>query len=144
MNTVNIMGRFVRTPELKRTQSGTAVASFTLAVDRGFADKDGNRQADFIDCVAWKGTAEFVTKYFVKGQMAAVTGALRTRTWEDDSGTRRKSVEVLAERVYFTGGKKDGSEQDATSAPIPARRPVDVIEDDYEDYPFDRDEDLPF
>jgi len=107
MNQIVIMGRLTRDPELRHTQSGTAVASFSLAVDRGFAPKDGGeRQTDFIDVVAWRNTAEFVSKYFTKGQMAAVTGRLQIRDWNDKDGNKRRSAEVIAENIYFTESKK--------------------------------------
>jgi len=107
MNQIVIMGRLTRDPELRHTQSGTAVASFSLAVDRGFAPKDGGeRQTDFIDVVAWRNTAEFVSKYFTKGQMAAVSGRLQIRDWNDKDGNKRRSAEVIAENVYFTESKK--------------------------------------
>jgi single-strand DNA-binding protein len=101
------MGRLTRDIELKQTQSGTAVASFSLAVDRGFKDKDGNKQTDFLDLVAWKGTAETLSKYVSKGDMIAVNGSIQTRTWEDKEGNKRKSVEILVDRFYFTGSKKN-------------------------------------
>lgn len=108
MNQVALMGRLTRDPELRHTQSGTAVASFTLAVDRGYTSRDGGeRQTDFIDCVAWRNTAEFVSKYFVKGQMAAVTGRLQIRDWTDREGGKRRSAEVVVDNVYFTESKKD-------------------------------------
>lgn len=107
MNNIVLMGRLTRDPELRHTQSGTPVASFTLAVDRRFAPKDGGeRQTDFIDVVAWQGTAEFVSKYFIKGQMAAVTGRLQIRDWTDKEGNKRRSAEVVAENIYFTESKK--------------------------------------
>ena len=107
MNQIVIMGRLTRDPELRHTQSGTAVASFTLAVDRRYAPKDGGeRQTDFIDVVAWSNTGEFVSKYFTKGQMAAVTGRLQIRDWNDKDGNKRRSAEVVAENVYFTESKK--------------------------------------
>ncbi|UOO38487.1 single-stranded DNA-binding protein [Oscillospiraceae bacterium CM] len=107
MNQVVLMGRLTRDPELRHTQTGTAVSSFSLAVDRGFASKDGGeRQTDFIDIVAWRNTAEFVSKYFVKGQMAAVTGRLQIRDWTDKDGNKRRSAEVIADNIYFTDSKK--------------------------------------
>jgi single-strand DNA-binding protein len=107
MNQVVLMGRLTRDPELRHTQTGTAVSSFTLAVDRGFAPKEGGeRQTDFIDIVAWRNTAEFVSKYFAKGQMAAVTGRLQIRDWTDKDGNKRRSAEVIADNVYFTESKK--------------------------------------
>jgi single-strand DNA-binding protein len=107
MNQIVIMGRLTRDPELRHTPVGVAVASFTLAVDRGFTPKDGGeRQTDFIDVVAWRNTAEFVSKYFVKGQMAAVTGRLQIRDWTDKDGNKRRSAEVVADNIYFTESKK--------------------------------------
>lgn len=111
MNQVVLMGRLTRDPELRHTQTGTAVTSFSLAVDRGFAPKDGGeRQTDFIDIVTWRQTAEFVAKYFVKGQMAAVTGKLQIRDWTDKDGNKRRSAEVIADNVYFTDSKKSREE----------------------------------
>lgn len=107
MNLVVLMGRLTRDPELRHTQSGTPVSTFSLAVDRGYTPKDGGeRQTDFIDIVAWRSTAEFVTKYFVKGQMAAVVGRLQIRDWTDKDGNKRRSAEVIADNVYFTDSKK--------------------------------------
>ena len=108
MNHIVIMGRLTRDPELRHTPGGVAVASFTLAVDRGFSSKDGaERQTDFIDVVAWRNTAEFVSKYFVKGQMAAVSGRLQIRDWTDKDGNKRRSAEVVADNIYFTESKKN-------------------------------------
>ena len=107
MNHIAIMGRLTRDPERRQTPSGVPVTSFTLAVDRGFTPKDGaERQTDFIDVVAWRNTAEFVSKYFAKGQMAAVTGRLQIREWIDKDEKKRKSAEVVADNVYFTESKK--------------------------------------
>ena len=107
MNQIVIMGRMTRDPELRQTPSGVPVASFTLAVDRGFTPKDGgDRQTDFIDVVAWRNTGEFVSKYFVKGQMAAVTGRLQIRDWTDKEGNKRRSAEVIADSIFFTESKK--------------------------------------
>jgi len=107
MNQIVIMGRLTRDPELRSTPSGVSVASFSLAVDRGYTPKDGGeRQTDFIDVVAWRNTAEFVSKYFVKGQMAAVTGRLQMRDWTDKENNKRRSAEVVAENIYFTESKK--------------------------------------
>lgn len=104
MNNVTLMGRLTKDPELRRTSSGTAVASFTLAVDKII---NGERQADFIDCVAWQKTAEFLSKYFAKGQMLALSGRIQTRSYEDKNGNKRKAVEVIANQLYFCGGKND-------------------------------------
>jgi len=102
------MGRLTKTPELRHTQSGTPVTSFTIAVDRAFSGKDGNeKQTDFIDIVSWKQTAEFVVKYFTKGQLIAVEGRLQIRDWTDKDGNKRRNAEVVAENVYFTGDRRD-------------------------------------
>lgn len=107
LNHICIMGRLTRDPELRRTGSGTAVTNFTLAVDRDFAPKDGGeKETDFIDCIAWRGGAEFVSKYFSKGQMAVVSGKLRIRNWTDKDGNKRRSAEVEADSVYFGDSKK--------------------------------------
>ena len=107
MNHIIIMGRLTRDPELRHTPNQIPVASFSLAVDRGYAPKDGgDRQTDFIDVVAWRGLAEFVSKYFVKGQMAAVNGRLQIRDWTDKDGNKRRSAEVVADDIYFTESKK--------------------------------------
>jgi single-strand DNA-binding protein len=108
LNHVIIMGRLTRDPELRRTGSGVAVASFTLAVDRDFSPKDGSdRETDFIDCVAWRQTGEFVSKYFTKGRMAVVSGRLQIRNWTDKDGNKRRSAEVVADNVYFGDSKRD-------------------------------------
>jgi single-strand DNA-binding protein len=109
LNKIVIMGRLTRDPELRHTQTGTAVASFSLAVDRDFKSKDGGEKAtDFIDVVAWRQTAEFVSRYFAKGRMAVVEGRLQIRDWTDKEGGKRRSAEVIAENVYFGDSKKDG------------------------------------
>ncbi len=114
LNQITVMGRLTRDPELKTTTSGTSVTSFTLAVDRDFTGKDGgDRKADFIDCIAWRSTAEFVNKYFTKGSMAVISGRLQTRDWTDRDGNKRKATEIVAANVYFgekkTGGSSSGS-----------------------------------
>lgn len=111
LNTITIMGRLTRDPELRRTQSGVAVASFTLACERDFAAQGETRETDFIDIVAWRYTAEFVEKYFSKGQMAIVTGRLQIRNWEDKEGNKRRSAEILADHVYFGEAKRDKTTQ---------------------------------
>jgi len=109
LNHIVIMGRLTRDPELRRTQSGVAVASFTLAVERDYAGKDNSeKETDFIDCVAWRQTGEFVSKYFAKGRMAAVSGSLQIRIWTDKDGNKRRSAEVNADNVYFGDSKKTG------------------------------------
>ena len=111
LNHITIMGRLTRYPELRRTGSGTAVAAFTLAVDRDFASKDGGeRETDFIDCVAWRQTGEFVSKYFTKGRMAVVSGRLQIRAWTDKDGNKRRSAEVVADSVYFGDSKRDNDQ----------------------------------
>ena len=102
LNHITIMGRLTRDPELRYTQSQTPVASFTLAVDRDYSKQEGSdKKTDFIDCVAWRGTAEFVSKHFVKGRMATVSGRLQIREWTDKDGNKRRSAEVTADNVYF-------------------------------------------
>ena len=111
LNHITIMGRLTRDPELRYTQSQTPVASFTLAVDRDFGGRDGGeKQTDFIDCVAWRSTAEFVSKYFTKGRMAVVTGRLQIRNWQDKEGNKRRSAEVVADNVYFGDSKRDSAD----------------------------------
>lgn len=108
LNHIVLMGRLVRDPELRRTGSGTAVTSFTMAVDRDFQSKDSSEnETDFIDIVAWRNTAEFVSKYFTKGRMAAVSGRLQLRDWTDKDGNKRKSAEVVADSVYFCDRKPE-------------------------------------
>ena len=141
LNHIVIMGRLTRDPELRRTGSGIAVASFTLAVDRDYSPKDGGeRETDFIDCVAWRSTGEFVSKYFSKGRMAVVEGRLQVRDWTDNDGNKRRSAEVIAENIYFGDSKRDG----AGSAPRPAGAPVNVSCDDQFAELSDDDGDLPF
>ena len=106
LNTIIIQGRIVRDPELRRTGSGIAVASFTVAVDRDFA-QDGKKETDFIDCVAWRQTGEFVSKYFRKGSMIVVKGRLQIRSWNDKDGNKRKTAEVVADNCYFGSTKSD-------------------------------------
>ena len=107
LNKIFIMGRLTRDPELRRTQNGTAVNSFTLAVDRDFKNADGTKDTDFIDVVAWRNTAEFVSKYFSKGRMAVVEGRLQLRDWTDKDGNKRRNAEVLAYNIYFGDAKRD-------------------------------------
>lgn len=109
LNKIFIMGRLTRDPELRRTQSGTAVTSFSLAVDRDFKSQSGEKETDFIDVVAWRSTAEFVAKYFTKGRMAVVEGRLQIRDWKDREGNNRRSAEVVADNVYFGDSKRDGA-----------------------------------
>ena len=114
LNQINIMGRLTKDPELRRTGSGTAVASFTIACDRDFSNKEsGEKETDFIDCVAWRSTAEFLEKYFSKGRMIVVSGRLQKRNYTDKDGNKRYATEVVADSVYFGDSKKE----DTQSAP---------------------------
>ena len=106
LNHIVIMGRLVRDPELRRTGSGTAVASFTVAVDRDF-ESNGQKETDFIDCVAWRQTGEFVSKYFTKGRMIVVSGRLQIRSWNDKDGNKRRTAEVVADNCYFGDSKRE-------------------------------------
>lgn len=110
LNHIVLMGRLTRDPELRYTQSQTPVASFTLACDRDYGGKDGGeKQTDFIDCVAWRSTAEFASKYFSKGRMAVVSGRLQLRDWTDRDGGKRRSAEIVVDNMYFGDSKKEGS-----------------------------------
>ena len=108
LNKIFIMGRLTRDPELRRTQNGTAVAGFALAVDRDYKKADGTKETDFIEVVAWRSSAEFVSKYFTKGRMAIVAGRLQIRDWTDKDGNKRRNAEVVADNVYFGDSKKEG------------------------------------
>lgn len=108
MNNVSLMGRLTADPELKQTYNGIPALSFCIAVDRPYA-KDGNQQADFINIVAWRNTAEFISKYFVKGQMIALEGSIQTRNYEDKNGNKRTAFEVVARQVHFCGGKNSNN-----------------------------------
>ena len=118
LNKIFLMGRLTRDPELRRTQSGTAVTSFSLAVDRDFKGQNGEKETDFIDVVAWRNTAEFVSKYFTKGRMAIVEGRLQIRDYTDRDGNKRRAAEVVADNVYFGDTKRDSA--DGGYAPAPA------------------------
>ena len=108
LNHITIMGRLTRDPELRRTGTGTAVASFTVAVDRDYSGRDGGeKETDFIDCVAWRQTGEFVSKYFTKGSMIVVSGRLQIRGWTDKDGNKRRTAEVVADNVYFGESKRN-------------------------------------
>ena len=112
LNKIILMGRLTRDPEKRKTQSGTSVASFSLAVDRDFKDQSGERETDFIDIVVWRGLADMVCKYFSKGRMMVVEGRLQIRDWTDKDGGKRRSAEVIAENVYFADSKKAVSDSD--------------------------------
>ena len=111
LNTITIMGRMVRDPEIRQTGNGTSVCNFTLAVDRDYTDQNGDRETDFIDCVVWAHSADFVAKYFSKGDLMAVNGRLQIRNWEDDDGNRRRAAEIKVDNVYFGGSRSDKSEE---------------------------------
>ena len=150
LNHIVVMGRLTRDPELRRTGSGIAVASFSLAVDRDFAPKDGgNRETDFIDCVAWRQTGEFVSKYFTKGRMAVVSGRLQIRQWTDKDGNNRRSAEIVADNVYFGDSKRDGQNASAAAPassefnPLPSTTPVPFSSPDMTQMEIG-DDDLPF
>ena len=118
LNKIVIMGRLVRDPDLRRTQAGTAVAAFTLAVERDFKDAaTGERTADFIDCVAWRQTGEFVSRYFSKGRMAVAEGRLQLRDWVDRDGNKRRSAEVVVEQMYFGDSRSEGGQN--SGQPVP-------------------------
>jgi len=148
MNHIVIMGRLTRDPERRETQTGTPVTSFSLAVDRGYVSRDGGeRQTDFIDVVAWRNTADFVSKYFAKGQMCAVSGRLQMRDWTDKDGNKRRNAEVVADHVYFTESKKSrdaslgGSAEPKESFGTGYTTPVETS--DFAELDMD-DGDLPF
>ena len=146
LNKCFFQGRFVRDPELRRTQSGTAVASFTLAVERDFKESDGTRKADFIDFVAWRGTAEFICRNFSKGRMATVVGPMQIRPWEDKDGNKRRSYEVTANEVYFSDSKRDGAEQIEINGYAPSSAyptPADTSAQEFSEL-SEEDGELPF
>jgi single-strand DNA-binding protein len=138
MNFICLIGRLTRDPELRRTGSGVAVTSFTLAVDRDYAPEGQEKETDFIDCVAWRQTGELVAKYFTKGRMAAVNGRLQIRNWQDKDGNKRRSAEVLVDNVYFVDSKKNtegatnnlGDQMD-TDYELPARGDYDASQNSY-------------
>ena len=138
LNHITLMGRLTRDPELRHTQSGTAVTSFTLAVDRDFKDKNtGESATDRIVCTAWKGTAEFVTRYLQKGRMVIADGRLQTRSYQDRDGNKRTAVEVVADHVYFGDSRKKESEGNAPEDELPDTEGQKFAElDDSSDLPF--------
>lgn len=141
LNKIFVMGRLTRDPELRRTQNGTAVAGFALAVDRDFKNADGTKETDFIEVVAWRSSAEFVSKYFAKGRMAIVEGRLQIRDWQDKDGNKRRNAEVVADNVYFGDSKKEVSSGGGYKA---AGSAVDVAPDEAEFAEIEDDDDLPF
>lgn len=146
LNHIILMGRLTRDPELRRTASGLAVTSFTLAVDRDYAGQGGERETDFIDVVAWRGSAEFVCKYFSKGRMAVVSGRLQIRNWNDKEGAKRRSAEVVADSIYFGDSRRESPEAPSLTPTLPAHgagqddfvppSPYAILEDDDSDFPF--------
>ena len=151
LNQIVLMGRLTRDPELRRTGSGVAVASFTLAVDRDFAAQGAEKETDFVDIVAWRNTAEFVSRFFTKGRMAVVTGRLQIRNWTDKEGNKRRSAEVVADNVYFGDSKRDGAAPggfgqtpsypqapayQAPANPAPSASGFSMLEDDDSELPF--------
>ena len=142
LNKIILMGRLTRDPELRRTASGTAVTSFSLAVDRDFKSQSGEKGTDFIDIVAWRNTADFVRKYFSKGRMAVVEGRLQIRDWVDKDGGKRRSAEVIADNVYFGDSKRDG-DSGTSGGYHTAGRPADVSANDFAEI-GEEDGELPF
>lgn len=146
LNQISVQGRLARDPELRRTNSGKAVTSFTLACDRDFKNQQtGEKEVDFIECVAWGGTAEMVEKYFHKGQMAVATGRLQLRDWTDKNGQKRRTAEILVNSIYFCGSKESGTQASsgadngystpAYQAPAPAANFAELDGAD-EQFPF--------
>ena len=153
LNVVAVNGRLVAAPELRKTNSGVPVTSFTLAVDRSYVKAGAERQADFVDCVAWRGTAEFICKHFRKGQMMAVKGVLQTRTYTGTDGKKHKVMEVVAEEVSFADSKRPANDTSTqtteTQSPEQQDSADDVLDPEYEqtefvEVPEASDEDLPF
>ena len=142
LNHIDLMGRLTRDPELRHTQSGTAVASFAIAVDRDRKNDKGERDTDFIEVVAWGSTAEFVSKYFPKGRMAVVSGRLQVRKWQNKDGENRYSTEVVADNVYFGDSKKEGSGNSPAAVPptddygMPSGDQFTDLNDDDGELPF--------
>ena len=144
LNHITIMGRLTRDPELRRTGSGVAVTSFTVAVDRDIGkNENGEKETDFIDCVAWRQTGEFVSKYFTKGRMAVVSGRLQIRSWTDKDGNKRRTAEVVADNVYFGDSRREGEGVPAAGSfggySAPASAPASdfaMLEDDDAQLPF--------
>ena len=137
INNVTLMGRLVADPELRTTTTGKSVANFTIAVDRSYS-KNGNKETDFINIVAWENTADFVSKYFGKGSMIAIQGSIQTRNYEDKNGNKRTAFEVVAKEVSFCGGKNENSSTGTTTGALASTS----TEPDFEE--IDVDDSLPF
>ena len=132
LNHITVMGRLTKDPELRRTGTGTAVTSFTIACERDFGE-NGQKETDFLDCVAWRGTAEFVDRNFAKGRMIVVSGRLQIRSWTDKDGNKRRSAEILADNVYFGDAKKTSDANDVQAQPA---QDFAMIDDDDAQLPF--------
>jgi single-strand DNA-binding protein len=147
LNNAVIMGRLVADPELRTTGSGISVSSFTVAVDRRFNRQGEDRQADFIDIIAWRQTAEFVCKYFRKGSMIAVQGYIQTRMYEDKNGNKRKAVEIVAENAFFCESKQSSGESDYSAPVSNSESPASFMQgsiEDFEEIALSADKSLPF
>ena len=137
LNHVVIMGRMVRDPELRQLDNGTSVTSFSVAVDRNYVDKNTNeRQADFLNVVAWRQTADFVCKYFHQGDMIALEGSLQSRKYTDKDGNNRTAIEIVANNISFCGGKNGGNENAATTNDAPATMVANAPSEDNDELPF--------
>ena len=137
LNHITAAGRLTKDPELRRTQNGVAVASFTIACDRDIKDASGNKQTDFIDCVAWRNTAEFVDKYLTRGRMVIVSGRLQMREWTDKNGNKRRNAEILAGSVYFADSKREVENTEKNETKEAAQTvDFDQVEIDDDELPF--------
>ena len=144
INNVVLMGRLVATPELRNTQTGRNVTSLRIAVDRGYVKAGEQRQADFIDCVAWRNTAEFISKYFQKGSMIAITGSIQTRTYDDKNGNKRKATEIIVDQASFCGSKAETGTGSYTAPAAEPAAPSFVTGSDGDFEEISGDDDLPF
>lgn len=145
LNVAVLMGRLVADPELRTTPSGVSVTSFTIAVDRSYQKAGSDRQADFLDIVAWRGTADFICKFFKKGQLIAVQGSIQTRSYQDKDGNKRKAFEIVADNVHFAESKRDGDSHGSRAQAASYRPYVSYTSGntgDFEEIPSD--DDLPF
>lgn len=133
LNKVALMGRLTKDPEMRYTQAQTAVTSFSLAVERDAKSRDGDREVDYINCVAWRSSAEFVEKYFHKGSMAVVAGRLQIRNWQDKDGNNRQSAEVVVDNIYFGDSKRS---DDSNTHPLTGSTFKELEDDSHEDLPF--------
>lgn len=136
LNKIIVMGRMTADLELRSTASGKNVTSFTLAVDRDFKGSNNEREADFINCVAWNNTADFVSRYFHKGSMAVVSGRLQTRKYETQDRQKRTATEIIAENVYFGEGKRDKAESETADRGFPSTLPAEFNAEEDDDLPF--------